>query len=307
MNAILCRNVALTLLSAVTLGVHAPGGLCGEIPAPLLSAGETEREHSSFGCDQNIYFTAGLTTIGPMRLGGDTSYCNSEWGFSTEYDLSALSASADVDSASMVINLLSYNQDLQVGVFTYSANGVPVLLNRYDLTAENAQLLFTANMGPLLRLAVGDAVRQAVIDGKARIGFFFAPVPWALDTDNLVTVSGTATPVPPTLTVWTAAATGLQDHNLPIVMTLEQNHPNPFNPRTTIRLDLPAAGTVRLAVYDIAGRLVRVLVEGEIPAGSHEAVWDGRDASGRSVPSGSYLARLVAGGKVEGVRLSLVR
>jgi hypothetical protein len=83
--------------------------------------------------------------------------------------------------------------------------------------------------------------------------------------------------------------------------------PNPFNPRTTIRFDLPAAGPVRLAVYDLAGRLVRVLVEGEIPAGSHEAVWDGRDQSGRSAPSGSYLARLVAGGKVEGVRLSLVR
>jgi flagellar hook assembly protein FlgD len=83
--------------------------------------------------------------------------------------------------------------------------------------------------------------------------------------------------------------------------------PNPFNPRTTIRFDLPAAGTVRLAIYDVAGRLVKVLVEGEIPAGSHEAVWDGRDTSGRSAPSGSYLARLVAGGRVEGVRLSLVR
>jgi hypothetical protein len=85
------------------------------------------------------------------------------------------------------------------------------------------------------------------------------------------------------------------------------SRPNPFNPRTTIRFDLPATGSVRLAVYDVAGRLVRVLVEGERPAGSHEAVWDGRDSTGRSAPSGSYLARLVAGGKVEGVRLSLVR
>ncbi len=88
---------------------------------------------------------------------------------------------------------------------------------------------------------------------------------------------------------------------------LLQNHPNPFNPRTTIRFELPAVGHVRLAIYDVAGRLVRVLVEGEIAAGSHEAAWDGRDAAGRAVPSGSYLARLVAGGKVEGVRLSLVR
>lgn len=57
----------------------------------------------------------------------------------------------------------------------------------------------------------------------------------------------------------------------------------------------------------VAARFLKVLVGGEMAAGSHEAVWDGRDASGRSAPSGSYLARLVAGGKVEGVRLSLVR
>jgi hypothetical protein len=83
--------------------------------------------------------------------------------------------------------------------------------------------------------------------------------------------------------------------------------PTPFNPRTTIRFDLPVAGQAQLSIYDLAGRLVRVIVEGEVPAGSHEAVWDGRDAIGRSAPSGSYLARLVAGGRVEGVRLSLVR
>ena len=64
---------------------------------------------------------------------------------------------------------------------------------------------------------------------------------------------------------------------------------------------------MRRAVYDLAGRLVRVLVEGEVPAGSHQAVWDGRDASGRAMASGSYLARLVAGGKVEGVRMGLIR
>ena len=93
----------------------------------------------------------------------------------------------------------------------------------------------------------------------------------------------------------------------PATLRLHPNRPNPFNPRTTIRFDLPAAGQVRLAVYDVAGRRIRVLVEGDLPAGSHEAVWDGRDASGRASPSGSYLARLVAGGKVEGVRLSLVR
>ena len=85
------------------------------------------------------------------------------------------------------------------------------------------------------------------------------------------------------------------------------NFPNPFNPRTTIRFELPRAGSVQLAVFDVAGRLVRVLVETELDQGAHDTDWDGRDASGRKVGSGSYLARLRSGGKVETVRMALVQ
>lgn len=83
--------------------------------------------------------------------------------------------------------------------------------------------------------------------------------------------------------------------------------PNPFNPSTTVSFDLPEAGLVRLSVFDVAGRLVRTLVDEMVPHGRHEAVWDGRDASGREVASGSYLARLQFGGKVETVRMGLIR
>ena len=83
--------------------------------------------------------------------------------------------------------------------------------------------------------------------------------------------------------------------------------PNPFNPRTTIAFDLPESGPVRLCVFDVAGRLVRTLVDESLPRGSHEAAWDGRDSSGREAASGSYLARLEFGAKVETVRMGLVR
>jgi hypothetical protein len=83
--------------------------------------------------------------------------------------------------------------------------------------------------------------------------------------------------------------------------------PNPFNDRTTLRFDLPVRGSVRLGVYDAAGRLIRTLLDVELPAGSHQAVWDGRDSAGRGVPSGSYFARLSAGGRVETERMGLVR
>ncbi len=83
--------------------------------------------------------------------------------------------------------------------------------------------------------------------------------------------------------------------------------PNPFNPSTMIRFDLPVAGGVRLRVHDVAGRLVRTLLDADFPAGSHEAAWDGRDEAGRALASGSYFARLSAGGRTRTVRLALVR
>lgn len=83
--------------------------------------------------------------------------------------------------------------------------------------------------------------------------------------------------------------------------------PNPFNPHTTLRFDLPVGGSVRLEVYDVRGRRVRSLVDAELAPGRHEAVWDGRDQAGRAMASGSYFARLSASGRVETVRMGLVR
>jgi len=82
----------------------------------------------------------------------------------------------------------------------------------------------------------------------------------------------------------------------PLRTRLRGHHPNPFNPRTTIRFDLATHAHARLAIHDVSGRLVRTLVDGPLPAGEHEARWDGRDARGERVASGVYLCRLQAGG-----------
>jgi hypothetical protein len=71
-------------------------------------------------------------------------------------------------------------------------------------------------------------------------------------------------------------------------------YPNPFNPRTTLLVDLPAAGPARLTVHDARGALVAVLRDGPLPAGEQRVAWDGRDRRGRPVPSGVYFARLRA-------------
>ena len=82
---------------------------------------------------------------------------------------------------------------------------------------------------------------------------------------------------------------------LPDRFSLEQNMPNPFNPSTAIGYQLPEAGMVRLAIYNLIGQEVRVLVNERRNAGSFTATWDGTDALGRRVASGIYLYRIQAG------------
>lgn len=99
--------------------------------------------------------------------------------------------------------------------------------------------------------------------------------------------------------------TGIDGAPQPLLLALAQNHPNPFNPRTTIEFTLPQAGPARLAVYDLSGRLVATLAAGDLPAGVHRVDWQGRDDGGRSVSSGTYLCRLRANG-IELARLMML-
>jgi flagellar hook assembly protein FlgD len=91
------------------------------------------------------------------------------------------------------------------------------------------------------------------------------------------------------------------------VTRIQSNYPNPFNPRTSIRFDLERAGTMQLAIYDAAGRLVRRLASGAMSAGTHVLPWDGTDSSGNTVASGVYVARLEAAGRVATHRMVLLK
>jgi len=94
---------------------------------------------------------------------------------------------------------------------------------------------------------------------------------------------------------------------MPTAMSLSCR-PNPFNPRTVFHYEMDTAARVELAVYDLAGRLVRTLRSGVWQeAGSHVATWDGRDDGGASLPSGSYLGLLRVGGQEASTRLGLLK
>jgi hypothetical protein len=88
----------------------------------------------------------------------------------------------------------------------------------------------------------------------------------------------------------------------PATFALLPNTPNPFNPTTTLSYELSTPQEVSLRVFDLAGRLVRELVDGPRPAGSHEVLFDGS-----GLASGVYLAELRAGERVETRKMLLLK
>jgi hypothetical protein len=88
---------------------------------------------------------------------------------------------------------------------------------------------------------------------------------------------------------------------------LAPSSPNPFGPRTLLRFTLPQPGLAQLAIFDIRGRRVAVLVDQYLTARQHIAEWNGRDSEGRSVSSGVYFARLAVGGDARARKLVLMR
>jgi hypothetical protein len=98
-----------------------------------------------------------------------------------------------------------------------------------------------------------------------------------------------------------------RDGDLPTTFELSQNYPNPFNPSTTIAYDLPAAASVQIQIYNVAGQKVRTLIDRAESAGNHTVEWDGCDDYGGRVSSGVYLYRLTAGETVLSRKMMLLK
>jgi hypothetical protein len=110
-----------------------------------------------------------------------------------------------------------------------------------------------------------------------------------------------------------AAPTGVPtrvvtEETVPREFSLSQNYPNPFNPTTTINFSLPERSRVELKIYDLLGREVAALIEGdEIQAGVHRVQWNGRNRFGEAVSTGVYFYRIVAGGFVQTKKMLLIK
>lgn len=179
-----------------------------------------------------------------------------------------------------------------------------------DLVCGNSEgeLYFYRNLGTHAAPAFGVGVRCESLSVPIDLGngSRARPFAWEWDGDghaDLLVGSGqgkvhiflgqpAAVAAPP------LAAAGLR---------LEAPWPNPANPASTLSFTLAAAGRVRLAIHDAAGRRLVTLLDEDRGAGRHELIWRGEDAEGRAQPTGLYLVRLEAAGGQATEKLLLLR
>lgn len=104
------------------------------------------------------------------------------------------------------------------------------------------------------------------------------------------------------LDVFPSSAESGASEAAPVPFALRSPFPNPFNPAVTIPFRLSGTARVRIAVYDVTGRLVATLADGPMSAGEHSVVWNARDCA-----SGVYLVRAVSGGRTDAKKAVLVK
>jgi hypothetical protein len=152
------------------------------------------------------------------------------------------------------------------------------VINNAELTAGNHVLDFP--------------VADDAVPGKSIVRFRFSTLPevWVKGFAPNGEVEDYQVDIQKSSTGMDGKKTGVQ----PGEFKLYPNYPNPFNPSTTIRFELPKAGRVRLAIYNLMGQEIAVLVDDKRQEGMHEVRWNGLDARHLPVPTGLYLYRLEA-------------
>ncbi|MBN1999975.1 S8 family peptidase [candidate division KSB1 bacterium] len=93
----------------------------------------------------------------------------------------------------------------------------------------------------------------------------------------------------------------------PELWMLHQNYPNPFNPGTEISFEIPSGKNVRIEVFNILGKKVRVLVDGYFETGLHHVLWNGCDENGKILSNGVYIYQMTAGSQKQTRKMMLIR
>jgi parallel beta-helix repeat protein len=212
---------------------------------------------------------------------------------------------------------------LSGSTFSYNSNGVAVSDSARPFLRGNtielnsfSGIYNSGEFGPRIGGALGDAndimdnayfqvFNQAAITVDADYNY------WGSDCVGDSLFYGLVDYIPWTdethTDVFTECGTGIDEPDA-VTPYLSDNFPNPFNPSTAIQYRVPSTGSrVRLAVYDLSGRLVRTLVDSYRSGGEHLAVWRGTDDDGNDVGSGVYFYRLEVDGTSMERKMVLVK
>jgi hypothetical protein len=195
----------------------------------------------------------------------------------------------------------SPRQGLQLDLAYDAAVGEPVDVHGVGRLREPAQVYYSISPpGALHLLVYGAAAARAPLDaGDDAIASVTFAIPTAVpqaslrvSVTNALAASDGLAPVPiPTSAVHVPILgfrPALGEPGSPAWLALYQNAPNPITSSTSIGFDVPRQAHVRLAVYDVAGRLVRVLQDTDMPPGRYSSVWDGHGSRGETVANGIY-------------------
>ena len=208
--------------------------------------------------------------------------------------------------------------------YMYSAGGPYYGIALLGGTAHNLTLISNPTyVYPLLHIE--DSMKMRHLSGLISLPTTTAPDDWSALTSAQVSLAangGTARVV--YALVYGETLADLQDNvdaanfvyspfspvsdEMPIkLVRLAQNHPNPFNPSTTIRFNVAREGHIDLAVYDLSGRRIKTLLSETRGVGEQEVSWDGTNSSGARVPSGMYFYRYVTDGQDISRKMTLLK
>ena len=201
------------------------------------------------------------------------------------------------------------------GEITYSVNftnlwgkpgeGQPILWDVYNRSAEWVSVLGIGTIPPHGSAFVRNTTNA---DGNSSIEVDAEVVSFLSITASTATENAAGKALDLAIDFSAAWAAAKPLAALPLANSLSQNYPNPFNPETTIPYALSSDAIVSLTIYNIAGQVVRKLIDGEaLAAGQYQAAWDGRSESGASVANGLYFYLLHAGDYVAKRKMVLLR
>ncbi len=226
------------------------------------------------------------------------------WSAAPALTVSQLCETVESTASDITVSPATYGRDTYTGAglvnISLALNRLPSAETEYFWICNDGVLPLTIDQiyvtgawleisTPEQSIAPGDSLRvTALIDPE---GMFEG----VYDANAIIMSNDPAAPhfLPVTL-IYGEDISSIEDP-LPSPVTARMtNHPNPFNPRTILHFSIPRPGPVKVEIFDIRGRRVRILLDEYCPAGAHEVVWNGLNDADQSVSSGQYFARMSA-------------